>query len=139
MFNHIKTFYLLVVIDCFSRKVLGGTLSRRCPTWEWIAAARMALESEGLMDKEKCRDLVLRADNGSRPCSKNFVELLGKHGVKGQYTGYDAPDDNAYVERVIKTIKEEEVWPNSYQTIGGLTRRWSAILTTTAMKESTPR
>ena len=41
---------------------------------------------------------------------------MRQHGVKGQYTGYNAPDDNAYVERVIRTIKEEEVWPNSWDT-----------------------
>jgi len=41
----------------------------------------------------------------------------GDSGVKGQYTGYDAPDDNAYVERVIRTIKEEEIWPNQYDTL----------------------
>ena len=37
-------------------------------------------------------------------------------GVRGQYTGYDSPDDNAYVERVFRTIKEEEVWPNEYDS-----------------------
>ncbi len=44
------------------------------------------------------------------------MEYLGTCGITGQYTGYDAPDDNAYVERVIRTIKEEEVWLNSYET-----------------------
>ena len=36
--------------------------------------------------------------------------------IQGEYTGYNAPDDNAFVERVIRTIKEEEVWPNLYDT-----------------------
>ena len=38
-------------------------------------------------------------------------------GVAGEYTGYNAPDDNAYVERVIRTIKEEEIWPNLWDTV----------------------
>ena len=29
---------------------------------------------------------------------------------------YNAPDDNAYIERVIRTVKEEEIWPNVYDT-----------------------
>lgn len=37
-------------------------------------------------------------------------------GIRGQYTGDNAPDDNAFVERVIRTIKEEEIWLNSYAT-----------------------
>ena len=76
----------------------------------------MALESRGLMSKDDCRGLVLRSDNGSQPCSRRFVEFLGRVGVKGQYTGYDSPDDNAYVERVFRTIKEEEVWQNEYDS-----------------------
>ncbi len=77
----------------------------------------MALEAAGLTSKEVCRRLTLRSDNGSQPCSKKFVEYLGSVGVRGQYTGYNAPDDNAYVERVIRTIKEEEIWPNLYDTM----------------------
>ncbi len=108
--------YLIMVMDCYTRKIVGWTLDRRCRAGEWVGAVRMGLESEELTTKEACRKLTLRSDNGSQPCSKKFVEYLGKTGVKGQYTGYNAPDDNAYVERVIRTIKEEEIWPNLYDT-----------------------
>jgi len=112
--------FLVTVIDCCTRQIVGWTLDRRCRAGEWTAAVRMALESRGLADKEqvKAAGLVLRSDNGAQPCSKSFVAFLGCRGVQGQYTGYDAPDDNAYVERVIRTIKEEEVWPNQWD-------RWS--------------
>lgn len=108
--------YLIMVTDCYTRKIVGWTLARRCRAGEWVGALRMALESEGLMMKEACRKLTLRSDNGSQPSSKKFVEYLGKTGVHGQYTGYNAPDDNAYIERVIRTVKEEEIWPNLYDT-----------------------
>ena len=113
----LTTLFLVVVIDCFSRRIVGWTLSSRCRAGEWTAAVRMGLESEGLFTKGLCTGLTLRSDNGAQACSKKFVEYLGKSGIKGQYTGYDAPDDNAYVERVIRTIKEEEVWLNSYETL----------------------
>lgn len=73
----------------------------------------------GAVCKAACKELglVLRSDNGSQPCSKKFVEFLSARGVGGQYTGYDAPDDNAYVERVIRTVKEEEIWPNLWDTL----------------------
>jgi putative transposase len=108
--------YLIMVTDCCTRKIVGWTLDRRCRAGEWISALRMALESQGLMNKEGYRKLTLRSDNGSQPCSKKFVEYLGSTGVRGQYTGYNAPDDNAYIERVIRTVKEEEIWPNVYDT-----------------------
>ena len=112
--------FLVTIIDCCTRQIVGWTLDRRCRAGEWIAAVRTALESRGLMDKDACkaRGLMLRSDNGSQPCSKKFVEFLGSRGVKGQYTGYDAPDDNAYIERVFRTIKEEEIWPNLWDTLG---------------------
>ena len=112
--------FLVTVIDCCTREIVGWTLDRRCRAGEWTAAVRRALESRGLTDKDSCKraGLVLRSDNGSQPCSKKFVAFLAARGVRGQYTGYDAPDDNAYVERVIRTIKEEEIWPNLYDTLG---------------------
>ncbi len=45
------------------------------------------------------------------------VADLGKTGLTGQYTGYNAPDDNAHVECVIRTVKEEEIWSNEWDTI----------------------
>ena len=109
--------FLVMVTDCYTRRIVGWTLDRRSRAGEWICAVRMSLESEGLTTKEACKLLVLRSDNGSQPCSKKFVEYLGKMGVRGQYTGYNAPDDNAYIERVIRTVKEEEIWANVYDTL----------------------
>jgi len=109
--------FLIVVIDCYSRQVMGWALDRRCRASEWIAAVRMALEARGLLNKEACKGLTLRSDNGCQPCSKEFRAYLSRTGVTAQYTGYDAPDDNAYVERVIRTVKEEEIWSNAYDTL----------------------
>jgi transposase InsO family protein len=109
--------YLIMVTDCYSRKIVGWMLDRCCRTGEWVGVLRMALESEGLTSKELCKELTLRSDNGSQPCSKKFVEYLGRTGVRDQYTGYNAPDNNAYIERVIRTVKKEEIWPNVYDTL----------------------
>lgn len=115
--SDLTSLYLIVVIDCYTRKIVGWSLDRRCRAGEWVSALRMGLESQGLTSKELCRNLVVRSDNGSQPCSRRFVEYLGKVGVQGQYTGYNAPDDNAYVERVIRTVKEDEIWANVYDTL----------------------
>lgn len=115
--SDMTTLYLVMVTDCYTRRLVGWSLDRRCRAGEWVSALRMALESQGLVSKELCRGLVVRSDNGSQPCSKKFVEYLGKAGVQGQYTGYNAPDDNAYVERAIRTVKEEEIWPNLYDSL----------------------
>lgn len=108
--------FLVVVTDCCTREIVGWTLDRRCRASEWVSAVRMGLESRGPVTKDACGKLTLRSDNGAQPCSKAFREYLGRVGVCGQYTGYNAPDDNAYVERIIRTLKEEEIWGNPYDT-----------------------
>jgi putative transposase len=108
--------FLVVVTDCFTREIVGWALDRRCRAAEWVSAVRLGLERRGWKQKGDLEGLVLRSDNGAQPCSKRFVEYLGTAGIRGQYTGYSAPDDNAFVERVIRTIKEEEIWLNQYES-----------------------
>ena len=108
--------YLVLLTDCHTREIVGWTLDRRCRASEWVSALRRGLERKGLITKEACARLTVRSDNGAQPCSKKFVEYLGTCGVRGQYTGYNAPDDNAYVERLIRTVKEEEIWLNEYDS-----------------------
>jgi putative transposase len=74
----------------------------------------MGLESRGWQTPGDLPGLMLRSDNGAQPCSNRFVQYLGSVGIRGQYTGYNAPDDNAFVERMIRTIREEEIWLNSW-------------------------
>ena len=115
--SDLRPVYLVTIVDCFTRQLVGWNATDRCKATDWTSAIRMALESRGLTTKEACSGLVLRSDNGAQPSAKHFVDFLGKHGIRGQYTGYNAPDDNAYVERVIRTIKEEEIWCNEYDSL----------------------
>ena len=123
--------FLVTVVDCCTRELVGWTLEHRSRAGEWTAAVRMALEARQLMEPATCRNvgLVLRSDNGSQPCSKAFVEFLSARGITGQYTGYNAPDDNAYVERIIRTIKEEEIWPNLWDSLGEARQALEAYVT----------
>lgn len=115
--SDLRPLYLVTVVDCCTRQVVGWNLNDRCRATDWTTALRTALESRGKTTKADCSGLVLRSDNGAQPSAKHFVEFLSKYGVRGQYTGYNAPDDNAYVERVIRTIKEEEIWANDYDSL----------------------
>ena len=111
--ENLQTLYLIVIIDVFSRKIVGWLLSHRCRAKEWMEALDRAVLAE-FPNGVRGRGLVLRADNGSQPTSKAFVEHLKLLGIHGEWTGYSTPESNAYVERVIRTIKEEVIWPNSF-------------------------
>lgn len=119
--------YLVVLKDCHTREIVGWTLDRRCRASEWIAAVRMAVDKRALTGPIETVP-VLRSDNGAQPCSNAFVQALRRLGIRGQYTGYNAPDDNAYVERVIRTIKEEEIWLNEYDSFAEAHRAVEAYI-----------
>lgn len=97
-----------VVVDTYSRKIVGWALHKRCRAQEWVSAVRTAIEGQCL-DRQARKQLVIGSDNGSQPRSRALVQFLRHVGVQRQYTGYAAPDDDAFVERVIRTIKEEEI------------------------------
>jgi len=87
------------------------------------------LRREGLQINAKTVRRLMKDLGLSRPCSKRFVEFLAAHGIRGQYTGYNAPDDNAYVERVIHTIKEEEIRPNLWDMLSEARAAMEAYVT----------
>lgn len=108
--------WLIVVIDCFTREIVGWELSLRCRAKEWLAALDSALNSR-FPSGVRGAGLILRTDNGCQPTSKLFGKAMEGLGLVAEFTGYNCPKQNAYVERVIRTLKEEEIWLNGYATI----------------------
>ncbi|MGH9401592.1 MAG: DDE-type integrase/transposase/recombinase [Terriglobia bacterium] len=88
--TNFQLLFLVVVMDCYTRQIVGWTLDRRARASEWVAVVRMALDQRGLAERKLEGSLTLRSDNGAQLCSKDFVAYLGQHGVRGQYTGYNA-------------------------------------------------
>ena len=113
--SDMRRLYLVVVVDCRTREIVGHCLDERCRSDEWIAALRTALESRGL-GEGRLQDLTLRSDNGAQPSSRRFADYLRSRGITGEFTGYAAPDDNCYVERAIRTLKEEHIYCQSYES-----------------------
>jgi putative transposase len=50
-------------------------------------------------------------------------------GIELFYTHVQAPKQNAYIERFFRTLKEEEVWPNIYNTLAEAQRSIDAFIT----------
>ncbi|MBU3990916.1 MAG: DDE-type integrase/transposase/recombinase, partial [Gammaproteobacteria bacterium] len=112
--------FLVVVIDCCSREIVGYTLDHRCRAKEWVAALRQALEARGLTSKAAAQSLKVRSDNGAQPCSKAFVEYLGASGATGEYTGYNAPDDKGYASYCTSIV--------GFDATSGKRRRLASLL-----------
>lgn len=108
--------YLHVVLDWYTKKIVGCTLSSRSKTSDWLEALNDAVNTqfpEGIRETGK---LKLVSDNGSQPTSVSFMASCGLMGIKQIFTSYNNPKGNADTERVIRTLKEDLIWTNEFTT-----------------------
>ena len=96
--------YLAVILDAFSRRVIGWALGRTLEAKLALEALRMAL------GRGRVPGLVHHSDRGVQYASKDYVELLTEHGILISMSRPGNPYDNAQAESFIKTLKYEEVY-----------------------------
>ena len=99
--------YLAVVMDVYTRGIRGWALSRFLDHGLALEALEMALE-KGVPE-------IHHSDQGVQYAAKEYVELLEKRKVKISMARRGRPDENGYAERLIRTIKEEEVELSEYE------------------------
>jgi len=118
--------YLVSVIDCCTREIVGWDLSLRCRSQEALAALNRAV-LEVLPFGSRGTGLTLTTDNGTQFTSARYVETLNQLGITHRRTAYNHPEGNSYIERFHRSLKEEEVWLNEYQNFDQAERsiaRW---------------
>jgi putative transposase len=108
--------YLVSVIDCCTREIVGWDLSRRCRTEDALAAVEQAVLAR-LPEGSREAQLTLTTDNGTQFTSARFLETLGRLGITHRRTAYHHPEGNSYIERFHRSLKEEEVWTAEYRSV----------------------
>ena len=106
--------YLVCVIDCCTREIVGWNLSHRCRTEAALAAVEQAV-LERLPTGSREENVTLTTDNGTQFTSSRFLETLGRLGITHRRTAYHHPEGNSYIERFHRGWKEEEVWTAEYR------------------------
>ncbi len=107
--------YLVVVIDWYTKKIIGFNVSTGCKSKEWKKAMEMAVNTACPEVSRKYK-INLMSDNGSQPTSIAFMQECATLGINQAFTSYDNPKGNADTERVIGTLKEECIWLNEWKT-----------------------
>src|SRR5579864_6695593 len=102
--------FLAVILDAFSRRVIGWALGRTLEDELTLAALRMALQHRNVQP-----GLVHHSDRGSQYASNDYTDLLKAHGIQISMSRKGNPWDNAAVESFMKTLKYEEVLRNEYR------------------------
>jgi transposase InsO family protein len=104
--------FLAVILDAFSRRVIGWALDRTLEDELTLAALRMALRQRSIPP-----GLVHHSDRGSQYASNDYTDLLKAHGIKISMSRKANPWDNAACESFMKTNKYEEVLRNEYRDL----------------------
>lgn len=104
--------YLAVLLDAFSRRVIGWALDRQMMTELPLAALQMALNRRVIKP-----GLIHHSDRGKQYAAAAYVSLLVKHQIRPSMSRPGNPYDNPQAERVIRTIKYDEVYLSDYQTL----------------------
>jgi putative transposase len=103
--------YLAIVLDLYSRRVIGWHISKRIDGDLAVAALRMAIEQR--KPKPGC---IHHSDRGVQYLCKEYVELLEAHKFWISNSAKGNPYDNAWTERFMRTLKQEEVYLANYET-----------------------
>lgn len=95
-------YYLFLITDLYSRKIVGWCLSDNLGTDNAIAALRMALKQ-----RKDDKFLIHHSDRGCQYASYKYIALLKKHDILPSMTENSDPKDNAVAERINGIIKNE--------------------------------
>jgi len=109
--------YLAIIIDLFSRKVVGWALGARMTKQLVIDAMNQALKIEN-----PAKGLIFHSDRGSQYASYDYQLLLREHGIRQSMSAKGDCYDNACVESFFATLKKELVYRERYKA-----RSWAKL------------
>jgi transposase InsO family protein len=102
--------YLAVILDAYSRRVLGWALEETLEARLAVSALRQALAERPIPPS-----VVHHSDRGVQYCAREYVGLLQEHGFQISMSRSGNPYDNALAESFMRTLKCEEVYLNQYR------------------------
>lgn len=102
--------YLAVVLDAYSRKVVGWAVSDSLQASLVLAALRKAIA-----ERKPAPGLVHHSDRGAQYACREYVALLEEHGIEPSMSRAGTPYDNAHCESFIRTLKQEEIYTRTYR------------------------
>jgi putative transposase len=105
--------YLAIVLDAFSRRVVGFELDSHLNASLPIAALKMAIRAR----RPKPGSLVHHSDRGVQYACGDYGLLLETHGIVASMSRLANPYDNAKAESFMKTLKHEEVDGSAYRDV----------------------
>lgn len=118
--------YIVLVLDWYSKKVVGHYAGMQCRSRHWLAALEEAAARQFPVTGIRGQGVHLMSDNGSQPTATSFMAACGRMGIEQAFTSYNNPKGNADTERMMRTLKEELLWLNEWHSPSELQQRLEA-------------
>jgi putative transposase len=112
---HSEFVYLAVVLDAWSRRVVGWALDRSLGARLAVTALERAIAS-----RHPGPGVVHHSDRGIQYASHDYASLLDQHAMTPSMSRPENPYDNATCESFIKTLKQEEIYCRDYRDLEDL-------------------
>lgn len=113
-----KFYYMCVVLDLYSRKVIAYKLSEKHTTNLVSATFKNAFEA-----RNRPENLIFHSDRGTQYTSTAFRRMLKNLGVTQSYSPTKKPTHNAVMESFFANLKKEEIYRNNYTSYAHLKKR----------------
>jgi putative transposase len=107
--------YLVIILDLYSRKVLTWRISNTLDSEFCVAALEEAIARYGV-------PAIFNTDQGCQFTSDAFIAVLKDNDIQISMDGKRRALDNVYVERVWRSLKYEDIYLKSYETVAELKR-----------------
>jgi transposase InsO family protein len=105
--------YLAVVLDAFSRRIVGWALEDHLRAELPLKALDMAVQTR----RPPPKSLIHHSDRGVQYACNDYAAVLNAHAIAASMSGSGNPYDNAKAESFMKTLKHEEVNGRAWRTI----------------------
>ncbi|GAG96212.1 unnamed protein product, partial [marine sediment metagenome] len=115
--------YLAVILDAYTRKVIGWSLSRKIDAQLTCAALKVAITS-----RLPPRGCIHHSDRGVQYAADAYTDLLKEYGLRISMSRKGNPYDNAQMESFFKTLKSEEVYLTEYRSMKEVRERLSEFI-----------
>lgn len=116
--------YLAIVLDAFSRRVVGWALESHLQASLAVTALAMALTAR----RPVPGSLVHHSDRGVQYACGDYTAILAAHGIRASMSRIGNPYDNAKAESFMKTLKQEKVDGRDYRDLGEARRTIGAFI-----------
>jgi putative transposase len=118
--------YLAIVLDAFSRKVVGWALETHLQAVLAIAALEMAIAQR----RPAPGTLIHHSDRGVQYACGDYTAILKAHDIQASMSRVGNPYDNAKAESFMKTLKQEEVDGTAYRDVAEARARIGSFIET---------